>query len=402
MSTNKGVLRSLLVFGASIATALFLGVSPASADNGPHQTHAIGAATSGVALDQMGADRCASCHRAHTAQSAYLLASASQEDLCYTCHGNAGAGATTNVQSGLAYGGASAPDATTGSWSSANRTAVTGALRGGGFEAAAIGTSGATKDITWNATRLSWSSTNQQIPALADSTVTTSNHLSSGPNTMWGSGAFSATANPGTVTTASTKLECGSCHDPHGNGQYRILRPVPVNSGFATITTNTNTGVANTTPGVFIKDTVNKVYTTTNYWIGGDPAATDTLTGNYLGATSYVNPVPVMKTQATKMSSYQANVAAWCTTCHTRYLAPSGSYANSTGDAVFTYRHRSDSVSRGEAGSPNCTQCHVAHGSNAVMSANSSVEWPGDTAVSSDSRLLRVDNRGVCTMCHNV
>jgi hypothetical protein len=57
---------------------------------------------------------------------------------------------------------------------------------------------------------------------------------------------------------------------------------------------------------------------------------------------------------------------------------------------------------------PNCIQCHVSHGSNAQMDGYAAdVTTPGGTAAQpagapADSRLLRVDNRGTCVMCHNV
>lgn len=367
---------------AAASAALFMGAGPAQADNGPHVSTATYADTTGgaIKITDAGQGRCASCHRAHTAKAAYLLNATSEESLCFSCHGGSGTGATTDVQNGVAYNG------------------QTGALRGGGFEMAALGTGLATKDTYYNAARKAYSSRNQLIPVAAGPEATTSSHLGSN-NVMWGNGAFSATPNAGKVLTASTKLECTSCHDPHGNKQYRILRPVPSDSGFtATIGTNT-------LPGIFIKDTANKVYTTTNYWIAGDPAAVaDTATRTILGATSWTNPVPIEKplsATAPDVSSFQANVAAWCTTCHTRYLAPGSSYKTSSGDAIFTYRHTGENVNGDAASNRNCIQCHVAHGSNAVM-PNSNVEWPDGTTPSSDSRLLRVDDRGVCVMCHNV
>ena len=112
---------------------------------------------------------------------------------------------------------------------------------------------------------------------------------------------------------------------------------------------------------------------------------------------------------------YITNVAAWCTTCHTRYLAGSGSYAtplkSANGlvtDATFTYRHRSDASDRGGVNRPNCIQCHVSHGSNVAMvdssngSNNATYVAPDGSAPALNSRLLRVDNRGTCEMCHNV
>ena len=105
---------------------------------------------------------------------------------------------------------------------------------------------------------------------------------------------------------------------------------------------------------------------------------------------------------------YITNIAAWCTTCHTRYLAGSGSYATALPgtsaavaasttapwtsavaanvDANFTYRHRSDANYK--AGAANCITCHVSHGSNVAAGGGLN---PGDTpAAAGDSRLLRV------------
>ena len=65
------------------------------------------------------------------------------------------------------------------------------------------------------------------------------------------------------------------------------------------------------------------------------------------------------------------------------------------GDPVFSYQHstRSNRV---------CTTCHVAHGSNVIMDGDysSTVAYP-DGTVSASSRLLKVGNRGLCTLCHD-
>lgn len=380
MRSERKALRRVAALIATIAAALFMGTVPAYADNGPHVSTATYGPTTGnaISINNAGAGRCASCHRAHTAQSAYLLNAATQEALCFSCHGSTGTGASTDVQDGVGYG------------------TTSGALRGGGFDKAAIGTSTATKDIGTLTTH-GWSSINQLIPALSTPVATNGNHLNA-TAVMWGNGAIGSGA--GKVMSGTTTLECGSCHDPHGNGQYRILRPVPSDSGFTT------TVGTNTQPGIFIQDTKNKVYTTTNYWISGDPAASDTLTTTYVGATSLTDPTPLAKPNTdysgnlVSVSSFQANIGAWCTTCHTRYLAPSGSYKTSSTDPIFTYRHRSDRAT-GEKSSPNCTQCHVAHGSNALM-PRSNVLYPDGSGPSQDSRLLRVDDRGVCVLCHNI
>ncbi len=310
------------------AVSLFAGAAPTSADNGPHVTGA------GVV-----ADSCASCHRAHTAQAGKLLEEP-ETTLCYTCHGAAATGASTDVEDGLGY-------------SSADRTGTPGALRGGGFKYALI------DSASPSGQKSGGSNPDGVVPVRTSRAPVTSTHsIDSSDQTAWGNGPISATADYGKVIP----LRCGSCHDPHGNGNYRILRPVPMDSGAAT--------------GVTIADAATKAYTTSNYW----------------------------RVEDVNAPGFIANISAWCATCHTRYLASAESATTNSGDAVYAYRHRSDQTSQGSA---NCIQCHVAHGSNASMgTASAGVRNPDGTAAvgtlaGADSRLLRIDNRGVCQMCHN-
>jgi len=299
---------------------LLLSGSYALADNGPH---VMGAGSV--------ADGCAGCHRTHTAKSGRLLA---QTGICYTCHGSTGTGASTDVVDGLGYSGA-------------DRTGTPGALRGGGFSYALIDTANPTgqADTGGNAAGT--------VPVLATGAAATSNHSADGTSQMaWGNGAIDATGtNVGTAIT----MRCTSCHNPHGNGTFRALRPTPSGSGAAT--------------PVAITDTATKAYTTTNYW----------------------------KAEDVNAPSFIANVSAWCSACHTRYLSAA---ATTSGDGTYAYRHKSDGTAQG---TPNCIQCHVAHGSNASVGTFSNmVKNPDGTAATpNDSRLLRIDNRGTCQMCHN-
>ena len=316
---------ALLVAGGAVW--LLLAAVPAFADNGPH---VVGAGAV--------ADGCAGCHRAHTATQPKLLLQA-QPALCYTCHGAGGTGASTDVESGIAY-----------TLASRNGSAgvVAGALRGGGFANARIDSAVPTGQTN------TFSNTLGVIPVKAAGAAVTSTHVVDGTTaTAWGNGVLNSGAG------LSIQLKCGSCHDPHGNGNYRILRPIPQQSGAAAVT---------------IADTVTaKAYTTTNYWSVG----------------------------ATDNAAFLTNASAWCATCHTRYNASGSSGSTDSGDAIFTYRHKTDVAS---AGGPNCVQCHVAHGSNAAQGTFSqAVTNPdGTTAIPvTDSRLLRIDNRGVCQMCHN-
>lgn len=302
----------------AVCALSLLAAAPAAADNGPH--------VKGAGLTP---DSCAACHRAHTAQAPYLLKE-SQTALCYTCHGASGTGSNEDVQDGVG-------------WSGAGRTGTKGALRGGGFEYALIDSSNPSGNGYVG-----------EIPVRSSGAHATSTHsVNESPEMAWGNGPVSATVDYG----KTINLTCGSCHDPHGNGNYRTLRPIPVESGATT--------------GVEIPDANTKVYTTTNYWEVEDENA----------------------------PGFIANISAWCATCHTRYLAGAKSARTNSGDAVYTYRHRTNLAAQG---SPNCIQCHVAHGSNASMgSYSSAVTNPDGGAVGGDSRLLRIDNRGVCQMCHN-
>jgi hypothetical protein len=142
-----------------------------------------------------------------------------------------------------------------------------------------------------------------------------------------------------------------------------------------------------------------KVYNTLNYWRADDHF--------YTGAqTTTGTQFPTSGNTTNGDSAFIGNASQWCTTCHTRYLAANSTSRKFTsGDAVFTFRHTSGAY---RENSPDCMQCHVAHGSNAQMpGANSGgltnpAIPPAVGAVSSPSSLLRVNNRGTCIMCHNV
>jgi predicted CXXCH cytochrome family protein len=336
------VTRRLAAVIASCLIALCVGAAPAAADNGPHVRGA------GVL-----ADSCAGCHRVHTAKSDTLTAQA-QPNLCYTCHGADSTGAATDVEDGVLRGGAPGQ-----------------ALRGGGFAYALIGSDQATGQST-DRENATGSVPVLDLPEGDPQTAVTSTHNVDGANgTAYGSGPPNQAAFKG----ATIQLRCGSCHDPHGNGNYRILRDIPLQSDAA---------------GVSIPETPGapRVYATGNYW-----SATDVNEPRFI-----------------------ENIAAWCSTCHTRYLAPADAGVKPSGDMMFKYRHRSDSTI---AGRTNCIQCHVAHGSNAQFDPASSpgpvpagkpissgVVHPDDTnggAIASDTAstyLLRIDNRGTCFMCH--
>jgi predicted CXXCH cytochrome family protein len=311
---------TLLLLGTACAAPLLAGVAAAWADNGPH-VEAAGLVT----------DSCAGCHRLHTAEAPRLLKDP-QTTLCYTCHGSSATGANTDVQGGVGYSG------------KGRSGGKAGALRGGGFSYALIDSSGASGQ------QGEPPNPGGTVPVLGSAAAASSSHsVDSSEHTAWGNGPISATVEYG----KSLSLRCGSCHDPHGNGNYRTLRAIPRESGAGT--------------GVAIPDASEKVYTTENYWQVGDPNA----------------------------AGFIENISAWCATCHTRYLSAT-SFADS-GDAVFSKRHRTDQAAQGSA---NCIQCHVAHGSNASSEPSSGGVHSLEGVPAASGYLLRIDDRGVCQMCH--
>jgi hypothetical protein len=132
---------------------------------------------------------------------------------------------------------------------------------------------------------------------------------------------------------------------------------------------------------------------------------------------------------------WRQQITAWCSTCHSRYntqqpgagstavtttnpadntstnlpggvlggpFANGGSYNTDSGDAIYKFRHGTQNRQ--------CTMCHVAHGSDAVMDTDPTTtgaqgfagNYPyPDSTPSASSRLLKVNNRGTCQQCHD-
>ncbi|HEY3334603.1 MAG TPA: cytochrome c3 family protein [Candidatus Limnocylindrales bacterium] len=210
---------------------LFLAALPAFADGGPHVASINSGSTS------LTADGCAGCHRAHTAQGEGLLVEASAEALCLSCHDATGTGSAVDVVTGVQYIKASVDGPIPGAGKSDDP--ILGYLRDGGFEKAHLGSSdGELTRIGYyrNATAVSF---RMKVPVEAAAEPTTSAHLALAgtgvvaKNKMWGKGLSNAVA-------PVVSMECTSCHNPHGNGQYRILNKLNTTDQ---ITTSTAVGI---------------------------------------------------------------------------------------------------------------------------------------------------------------
>lgn len=500
---------------------LFVAALPAFADGGPH-VMTVNNGSLGLNGD------CASCHRAHTASAADLL-TASMPTLCTNCHN--GTKATTDVIDGVQFAAGTMPY-NTGFLRTdpATYTTVVGALRGGGFNYALMGTpsrlitggqytltltgtptagsfvltlNGTPVTIQWNdnaaamttafRTALGTSPTYPSAPTTDFVTVTgtgpftikLNNELRKSPSTLtvnaagltgataavvWSDPMYSGNfvARVGVATTASVTtsrhdggngivwgngaqgtgtagvsgvvLDCAKCHNPHGNGQYRILNTTPGEDWSTTAPTFAVTNTAGVevkdtafTPGTVRNYTVNPsasglvggivgTYTQGDYWRKTyDPTGASNFTNFYLAKDEMntgwngVSAVNKAANGGTAPANTTGLMTAWCIQCHTRYngynvnaatgvLSTAGNasapslIAQTPTDADFMFKHGTTRYG--------CEQCHVSHGSNAAMDALSSVNWPGQDPTNAanndpDSRLLKVANRGTCQLCHD-
>lgn len=285
-------------------------------------------------------DACAGCHRAHTASGPNLLIMTSSFDFCTTCHGSTGAGANTNVDDG--YYLSSRDDTGSNENVGGANTPDNAPLLGGGF-------------IFYRGVA-----------------VTSSHDMTGAGNTViaWGN---DGTRGVGSAISDAT-FGCASCHDPHGSPNYRIIN--------ATVNGNQVT-VAQVDEG----------------------AAKDYDTEQWGAGTSNL-----------------------CAACHGAYhVTSAGAGSDATVAVNGGYTHRVDmpyafggnnnpetvgmdgyTLPLAESGVNNmvvCMTCHLPHGTSAQMAGiadggpDGTGALPGNTTAT-DSALLRLDNRGVCEVCH--
>ncbi len=228
-------MRRLALLLAAGTLWLFLAAIPAFADGGPHVASINSGSTS------LTADGCAGCHRAHTAQGEGLLVQASPEALCLSCHDATSTGSAVDVITGVQYVSGSITGPT-----KANDP-ILGYVRDGGFQSAHLGSSDGELTRVGYYRAANTVSFRMKVPVEATAENTTSAHLDldgaggvTAKGIMWGKGTSNAAA-------PVVSMECTSCHNPHGNGQYRILNKLNTSDQITTATAIGITSVSATT-----------------------------------------------------------------------------------------------------------------------------------------------------------
>lgn len=257
-------------------------------------------------------DACAGCHRAHTATSMIswygggttpkgnaLLVGPPTDQLyifCYVCHSEGAPGASTDVESGTFD--ASVPGQVT-------ESQINGSLNGGGFSTYHGGN------------------------------PVTSVHAYDGSSWVaWGEGDGSD------GLTTQIKMDCGSCHDPHGSSNYRILRDYVNGHDVGGYLGNyASDPDPDPVPWVVSNEVGFPAAGSTDPLLGG-PAPTwgfrlhrqyTSYVPNYTTAryARGINPVTDVFDNAKGMSG-------WCTACHENYMAAVSVTPKTNGDGAVT------------------------------------------------------------------
>lgn len=286
-------------------------------------------------------DGCAGCHRAHTATAAGLLMVSGTYELCWSCHSNTGLGANTNVEDGYYL---SSRDDAGGDYDHGVNTGDNSPLLGGGFA---------------NYRGVPVTSLHEVDPTVAS-------------DQAWGNGVARGSA----ATLVDGIIDCASCHDPHGSPNYRIMH-VSVNSSVVAIAQ--------------VDEGTEKDYGT-EQWGAGTSTICVACHGAYhvtrSGSGSDNSDVGENLDYGGDVSTFAHRVDmsyAWGGNTN-----PEDGWTDPYGDGPY-YLPLGES---GDGDNVVCMTCHFPHGTPASMTLLAEGPYTNDSA------LLRLDNRGVCEVCH--
>ena len=253
-------------------------------------------------------DACAGCHRAHTAvrtitwtdstvaqeqHSALLVTSATEMwQFCYACHDATSQGADTNVQQGIYEG---TLYGTQGDL-----------LNGGGFEelgGVPVTSTHMYKGSSWGAYGGGYAGTGSTFAA-------DYSDAGQGPDAF-----MNGTGN-------SIKMDCATCHDPHGSPNYRVLKTVVNGNPVGEYAPTANP--ADPDPDGFVSSVepgwpVNGFRLHTAY-----PAYTPNYT-TAMYAKGYDMTDATLANGATGLN-VNKGMSGWCSGCHNTYLGPVGTF----------------------------------------------------------------------------
>lgn len=392
-------------------------------------------------------DACAGCHRAHTSfssitwqgagltHSALLVSSATRMDqFCYACHGADAQGADTNVVQGIYEGTLYG-----------TQNAV---LNGGGFVSTGVSMTPVTSThLSDGSAWWAWGGGVYGAAAASpfDPTVGATGQIHTG------------------TTDQDMIMDCATCHDPHGSSNYRLLKDVVygnrVGGYFGTSLDPTPTpwvlsSETSFPAGGFALHTAYPAYvpnyTRPMYAKGETQTGTGTdvdgIPGTAKGMSGWC--VGCHGTYLTKESTYDAGdlraddpisgILGWGDPTYSPYRlrhrhpmnVPLSNYNGAralivTANPLPLAHDRateSGAITNTVSDWVECLTCHRAHGTSAIMTgyADSYSNWqpvpdsnplaefgtgvnllPDGVPPADGTVLLRLDNRGVCEVCHN-
>ena len=282
-------------------------------------------------------DACAGCHRAHTATESGLLMESSY-GLCMSCHGSTATGANTNVDDG--YYLSSRDDVYD---EGADNTPDYAPLLGGGF-------------------------VNYQGFAV------TSIHSPYGTEDgAWGNGVPR-----GSLADMADYLNCASCHDPHGSPNYRIINEVI--NGVSVYVAQVDEGDA-------------KDYDT-EQWGAGTSSVCAACHGAY--HVTRPNSGSDNDNDSSGNLDYGGDVSTFAHRVDMSYMY----HGNDNPETIGLDDYYLPLAQSGSGDLVVCMTCHLPHGASTAMTGTADGDGlPGETSYD-DSALLRLDNRGVCQVCH--